>query len=262
MTERFVILGCGHTGTTLIGGILYMSGYGGYKASKEFERLVLNRITAHLLENSSSADWLASATDFFQRLEHRTKGRWAIKDPKLCDLLDELYPLIPKPVKVVFNYRNPRHTVSHLMKHRTTLSDQKALESAEEEWFRRNARVLQFLSDHPDVEHLIVNYDDLVDRKLVGVIDRFVGSRLNYSFISPTKRKSPPMEVSPQLIDLYQEISALYRHNLIELLLNTPAVREDSLLDRITTATWVWLRKGRRFTFRRERSWRTYPYDW
>ena len=35
--SRFLILGCGHTGTTLVSGILHINGYGSFKISRLFE---------------------------------------------------------------------------------------------------------------------------------------------------------------------------------------------------------------------------------
>jgi hypothetical protein len=146
--------------------------------------------------------------------------------------------------------------------HRKHLDKTEALRKSEEEYVRKNTNVIEFLRQHNDIEYIIVNYDDLVDGRLIGFIDRFVGQRLNYAFIDPKKRRSKPIEVRSELIDLFQEILELNRQNLTDLILNQPSVRQHTLWDIVRSKALLWGLKGRRFIFRHERTWRTYPHDW
>ncbi len=53
---RFLVLGCGHTGTTLISGILHINGYGSFKVSRLFENTRLNDLNRRLLAGADVSE--------------------------------------------------------------------------------------------------------------------------------------------------------------------------------------------------------------
>jgi hypothetical protein len=222
MTTRFVVVGCGHTGTTLLSGIMHISGFKSIGTDRLFESRPLVSLNKRLLDGADQGVY-ADFEAYFQTLEAKTGGRWCIKDPRLSLAMHDIYPLVPQPFKVLYNFRDPRNTVTHLIKPRQKrdpqMSKEKAMAGAEGEWMERNLSVLRFLDEHPEIECLMVNYDDLVDGKLGPVVDRFVGQRLNYRIISPGRRKSPPIQVDDRLMTLYEQILTAYRANLVDCLL-------------------------------------------
>ena len=74
----FLILGCGHTGTTLISGILHINGYGSSKVSRLFEDEVLNDLNERILVGADVGE--REIEDFLATLEKKTQGRWCLKD--------------------------------------------------------------------------------------------------------------------------------------------------------------------------------------
>ena len=232
MTTRFVVLGCGHTGTTLLSGIFHISGFESAQVNSLFESEPLLELDKRLLSGAGESVY-AEFENFFHILEDKTKGRWCIKDPRLSLTIHKVYPLMPKPIKILYNFRDPRNTVKHLLKERERhcpdMTPSEAFADAENEYYERNKSILEFIDTHPEISYLTVNYDDLVDGKLRDVIDRFVGKRMNYTFIQPYKRKSPPIEVSHEIIALYKSIMDLYSRNLSTCILETKSFRPNRI---------------------------------
>jgi len=224
---RFVLLGCGHTGTTLLSGIFHISGFGSIEENWLFESRPLVDLNKKVL-NGADQEVYQDFAQFFQVLEDRTNVRWCIKDPRLSLTIHDIYPLIPKPIKVLYNFRDPRNTVTHLLKERERwcpeMTPAEAVDDAENEYYVRNKSILEFIDTHPEIECLMINYDDLVDGKLQEVIDRFVGKPMNYEFIQPRKRKSPSIEVDDRLMELYDRIMDLYARNLGTCILSTKSL--------------------------------------
>jgi hypothetical protein len=104
-----------------------------------------------------------------------------------------------------------------------------AVRGAEKEWYERNVSILEFVKKHPEVEYLVVNYDDLVENTLKDVINGFVGKRMNYRLVDPGRRKSPPMEVDQKLAALHEDILVLYRRKLKESTENTISIKRGLL---------------------------------
>jgi hypothetical protein len=213
--SRFLVLGCGHTGTTLISGILHVNGYGSFKISRDFENTDLNRLNQRILDGSDVTE--TEIRDFIAAVEKRTRGNWSLKDPRLSETISRFYGHIHEPVKIIFNYRHPGATVGSLIKDREMyeghLTPDEMLKSAEEEWLRRNRATLEFLDKENRSPVLIVAYDDLVDRKLDELLCRFVGRPLDVSFIEPKKRHSTPMPVRQELLDLDAELNRRFEAN-------------------------------------------------
>jgi len=225
--QRFLILGCGHTGTTLISGILHINGYGSFRVSRDFENRDLNALNHRILNGQEVSD--GEIQRFLTTVEQRTAGQWSLKDPRLSETISQFYRLTAQPVKIIFNYRNPGATVRSLIKDReiyeSHLTRDEMLESAEEEWLKRNRAVLDFLDTRNQSPILIIRYDDLVDRKLDEMLCRFVGHSLDLSFIEPSLRHSRPMLVSQALSDLYVELNHRFEANNQDVLRTTAQVR-------------------------------------
>jgi hypothetical protein len=165
---------------------------------------------------------------FIAEVERRTRGRWCLKDPRLSETAGRFYPHLSQPLKIILNYRHPGSTVRSLMRereeHESHLSPEEMLASAEEEWLRLNRAALAFLDLENRSPVLITRYDDLVDRGLDELVCRFVGRSLDLSFIEPAKRRSAPVSVSQDLLDLYEELNARYEANRSEILDTTRPV--------------------------------------
>ena len=225
-TGRFLVLGCGHTGTTLISGILHINGYSTFNVSRLFENTRLNDLNRRILDGRGVDDSEIGA--FIAEVERRTSGRWCLKDPRLSETAVRVYPHIPQPLKIILNYRHPGATVRSLIKereeHESHLSPEEMLASAEEEWLRLNRAALAFLDLENRSPLLITRYDDLVDRGLDELVCRFVGRSLDLSFIEPAKRRSAPVSVRQELLDLYENLNERFEANRIEIFRTTMPV--------------------------------------
>ena len=213
--SRFLVLGCGHTGTTLISGILHINGYGSFKVSPLFENTSLNDLNQRILDGETVSEPEVQA--FLNTVERKTDGRWSLKDPRLSETVARFYRHIVNPVAIIFNYRHPGNTVRSLIRerevHQAYLSPDEMLMDSEDEWLRRNRSVLQFLDTENRSPVLIVRYDDLVDGTLDDVVCRFVGRTLDTSFVDPKKRRSEPVRVRQELLDVYDELNLRFEAN-------------------------------------------------
>ncbi len=212
---RFLILGCGHTGTTLISGILHINGYGSFRISRDFENMDLNTLNKQILSGSDVSDDDIKA--FLTAVERRTGGKWSLKDPRLSETISRFYRHACQPTKIIFNYRHPGATVRSLIHDLETyeagLTREEMHKRAEDEWLRRNRTALNFLDTENRSPVLMVHYDDLVDRKLDESLCRFVGHPLDLSFIEPKKRHSKPMLVDEDLLALYSDLNRRFECN-------------------------------------------------
>jgi hypothetical protein len=226
-TNRFLVLGCGHTGTTLISGLLHINGYGSFKVSRLFENTDLNSINQRILSGAQVDE--AEIRRFIAKVEKKTGGKWSLKDPRLSETVLHFYEYIPRPVKIIFNYRDPCPTVESLIKerelHESHLSPVEMLQRAEAEWLVRNRAALGFLDNDNQSPLLITRYDDLVDRKLDDILCRFVGHALDLSFIDSRKRRSSGVPVSQELVDVYHELNRRFEVNSAEIFETTKPVR-------------------------------------
>jgi hypothetical protein len=224
--SRFLVLGCGHTGTTLISGILYINGYRNFKVSRLFENLELNDLNQRILDGFDVTE--TDIRDFIIAVERRTKGKWSLKDPRLSETVPRFYRHIHHPVKIIFNYRDPGATVSRLIKDKqmfeSSLTPEEMVKGAEDEWLRRNRAVLKFLDSENRSPVLMTHYDDLVDRRLDETLCRFVGHPLDLSFIDPKKRRSRPVPVGQELLDLYDDLNRRLETNREEILRTTEPI--------------------------------------
>ena len=221
---RFLVIGCGHTGTTLISGLLHINGYGSFSVSRLFENLQLNELNREILAGVPDASDRIPA--FLAKVERRTNGRWSLNYPRLSQTATYFYPLVEQPVGVIFNFRDPRTTVRSLMKereaHEPHLTHREMLRDSEDEWLGRNRAALQFLSEHDPHEVLFVSYDALVDGSLDETLCRFVGRPLDTTFISPARRRSQPVSVRSELLDLHSDL-------LVRFDANQPAIRRTTV---------------------------------
>ncbi len=238
-SNRIIVLGCGHTGTTLISGILHLNGFGFKKVSTQFEPLRLNELTARAKKEGLTKEIKKHIEKFFKSLDKKENKNWAVKDPKLCYWIDEIDNVIPKPYKVIFNFRKPGSTVQHLADDRVEfegMSRKKAREDAESHYLLKNKNVMDFLKKKSKSENkklLYVNYDDLVDRYLVNIIDRFVRKKLNYGFIKPRKRKAKEINVSEEVQKIYARAMKNYMNNISQVVVNYETVKNTSVAERV-----------------------------
>ena len=244
--RRFLVLGCGHTGTTLISGILHINGYGSFNVSRLFENTRLNDLNRRLLDGAEVRE--EEIRNFLAEVEKRTGGCWSLKDPRLSETVSRFYPHIYEPVQIILNYRHPGSTVRSLMKEKEeegyTIPEE-IVRRSEDEWLRRNCAALRFLDEDNRSPVCIIHYDDLVDRRLDEVLCRFVGRPLDLSFIEPKKRRSSPMPVRQELLDLYDDLNQRFESNTHELLRTTRAVRPKATRESPTLRTRVYVQWNR-----------------
>jgi hypothetical protein len=236
--SRFLVLGCGHSGTTLIGGLLHINGYRSFRVSRLYENVALNELNQRILDGHHVPDHSIRA--FISAVEEKTHGKWALKDPRLSETIERFYPHFREPLKIIIHYRRPDATVRSLLRDlelfESTLSSAEMHERAEEEWLRRNHAILKFVDSHNRDPVLFTNYDDLVDRKLDEALCRFVGHRLDLSFIQPKKRHETSLTVRNELYDLYDELNRRFSANQDEISRTLPHV-STSKSDRVTLRT-------------------------
>ncbi len=150
-------------------------------------------------------------------------------------------------MKVVFNYRHPGPTVRSLMKEKELegyVTREEIVRGAEDEWLTRNRSVLEFLDGENRSPVCVVRYDDLVDRKLDETLCRFVGWPLDLSFIEPARRRSTPMPVRQELLDLYEELNDRFQANRNEIARTTRLV-PVKVTTRTTLRTWRHIQANR-----------------
>ena len=256
------MIGCGHTGTTLISGILHVNGYGGFDVSRLFENRRLNKLNERILDGSPVDD--REIREFLGDVERRAKGRWSLKDPRLSETAGRFYPHIREPVGIIFNYRHPGPTVRALYREREVFmrheKPAEMLRAAEDEWLRRNLASLEFLDKTNRSPVLIVRYDDLVDGAMDASLCRFTGRTLDTSFIDPRLRHSQSMDVRQELDDVYEELNRRFDANQRELA-ESPAVRVNARRGRTvrTRLHMGWNRLANTVAERRERRRRQPP---
>jgi hypothetical protein len=225
---RFIVLGCGHTGTSLISGILHRNGFWGCDVDWHYEPLHLTELCVRILgtKGSISAELRRDIQKFFKTLEIQSHGRWTLKDPRLSDVIDVIAPFIPAPYKIILNYRHPANTIRHLMvyNHEVAATDVDKRMICEAQYIRMNKNSLRFIMSHPEIPTLFVNYDDLVDRKLDHVICRFVGRQMSFGIINPGKRRSPAENINGAAMELYAELNKIYAENISIILLQSRAL--------------------------------------
>ena len=239
--NRFLVLGCGHTGTTLISGILHVNGYRSFRVSRLFENADLNDLNRRLLAGTSVEE--AEIRAFLAEVEARTGGRWALKDPRLSETVGRFYRHLHEPVKIIFNYREPGAAVRSLMVEKELegyRTPEEIMCAAEDEWLTRNRRVLDFLDAENRSPLCITRYDDVVDRELDEILCRFVGRPLDLSFIQPRKRRSAPLPVRQELVDFYGHLNRRFEANMSEVIHTTrPVQLKTSPRPTLRTRTYV-----------------------
>ncbi len=211
--SRFVILGCGHTGTTLISGLLHLNGFWGCRVNAHFEPIDIKPYFDPWFsreEGSFQDEGRERLRLFFERLDQQSHGHWTVKYPRLSDVPGILPDCCLQPYSVIFNFRHPANTISHLLSYREKeLSAADNLAWCEGVYCRRNRRVLDFLRRHEGIPRLMVHYDDLVERRMDNTVARFVGRRLDFSLIDPRRRRAQPIPVSDDVMSLYEEMLAI-----------------------------------------------------
>jgi hypothetical protein len=224
--SRFLVVGCGHTGTTLISGIMHINGYDSFNVSRLFENRRLNDLNKRLLIGAPEA--LQDVPRFLDEVERRTKGRWCLKDPRLSETVAHFYEHISQPVGIIFNIRRPESTVRSLLMerqmHERHLTLDEMVRDSEDEWLRRNLAVMRFLDTYKPAHVLLVSYDALVDREFDETLCRFVGRPLDMTFIDPFKRRSQPIAVRPELTELYDRLVLRFEANRRDVLRSTHPV--------------------------------------
>lgn len=222
--DRIMVIGCGHTGTTLVSGILHSNGYGNPDITSLFENGRLNSLNQRILEGVDVGN--DEISRFFEQVEVFSKGRWVLKDPRSSETIEKLLPFMPRVFRVIYNFRNAGSTIRHLYEERVRyepgLSDDQRMASAEDQYLRQNRAAMRFLERHPDIEFLVLDYDDLVDRKLDSILNRFIGRRLDFGFLNPRKRRSMPLDVSNEVKEQEREIRKLYHRCIVNAVLTMP----------------------------------------
>lgn len=216
--SRIVVLGCGHSGSSLIAGILYFSGYKTLSyPSPTFECTVLNALNEKILENGSKILNYINAKIYLNQIDSY-KGGWYIKDPLLPFTIQYILHDYDKTVKVIYIYRHPENNVEHLLRkkkrYHTFLNERDAIRIAEEEWLAKNKAIIRFIRS-ANYPYLLVEYDKLVDKNknLISQIRNFIPKSVNFEFVNPSKRKAKKIEVREELHRLYDNIVSMESGN-------------------------------------------------
>jgi len=231
MDKNNIILGCGHTGTTLISGILHINGYATNCVDNLYENTELVRINEKILKKNIDENEIKS---FFKKINKKNKY-WTLKDPRLSDTIEYLEKFIKVPVRYIYNFREPGSTVNHLIKEYNSenMSYNDKLEASEKDWYDKNYKILNFISKLNNDEYLIINYDDLLELKLNVLLNRFFGKKLKFGYIKPKKRRSKTIEVDKKLSELYLEINKKYHESIIYWFLNSETISAIKTYDKI-----------------------------
>ena len=225
MITRFVILAGGHSGSTLVSGIFIISGFPtlGWPTGV-CESVPLNDLNETLIGRSLDRPLhidQTNVTRFINMLEKRTKGNWSLKDPYLPFTFPIIYPMIRKPIKIIFNFRNPCTNVDHntrsMLKYHKYLDSHHAKAISEKEWYKKNKAILSFIDEHKEIPFLMLDYDDLLSGKNYEVINRFVGKGMNYLFVDKRKSRAKGCSVGSKLEEMYRELTyrAEVNHKII-----------------------------------------------
>ena len=226
---RFVIVGSGRSGTSLLSQIFHTNGFASFDWNLHFESWPLVKLNERVLSEGWNDELSRAYEDFFSKLERVCRGCWCIKDPRLSVTIQHLHPIIPSPYKLLMAIRDPTYTIGHLVEIRVKqlgMSREAAIVDAETLWCDRVEAVLRFIEQHPDIDLLLVDYDNLVDGKLYDIINRFVGQRMTYQVINPARRKAVPIKVNDRVLQFHEQLHTLYRATLCNVIFTTNSLPE------------------------------------
>jgi Sulfotransferase family len=241
------VLGAGRSGTSLIAGLLASAGY--FAGSRLlppsalnprgfFEDRHVNRINERLLSQATDAGvfrrpqtdktfsegqrWLAALPPesrfhvgpiLATRMFHVTWSRqpFCLKDPRFCYTIDAWKPFL-RGARLVCVFREPGRTATSMLRavqedrglHGFDLSFEGALEV----WKCMYESALRKYEED-EGRWLFVHYDDLLEPDGVARLERFLGTQLDSSFVSPELRRSQDVPVDEPFDALYRELQVL-----------------------------------------------------
>ncbi len=208
---RFVILGCGHSGSTLLSGLIHQAGYRSVGIpTTTYECFSLNRINEIILDMDNPLLRNAIIDKFWKNLEAANPEHWVLKDPLFPFTYPVFHARCKVPIRLLFIYRNPANNVEHLVRKFsmwmdfTTEDQTKTI--CEHEWLQKNYLTLDFIRKHPDLPCLWVDYDELLSGNLYKTLCAYTGECLNPNFIQPRKKRAQTIVVSPKLTAFYEEL--------------------------------------------------------
>lgn len=208
--KRIIILGCGHSGTTLLSGLMYFNGYRMLSVpTYHFECYFLNRLNEKILNENNNYFKKKNIRYYIEKLENHTRGKWVLKDPLLNYLIDDYDYVINNEYKILFIYREPGRVINHLFRelkeYMNEKSDDQILEMAKNQWIFSNKKILNFLNP-TDKQYFIVNYNDLLHYKHIDSLELFLNQKINMNFVNKKLNKSENISIEDELINLYEKL--------------------------------------------------------
>lgn len=209
-TGRYVILGCGHSGTTLISGLLFFNGYKMLSVpSRTYEDYYLNRLNEKIINEKDIYFKRKNINYYLDKLEKYTIGKWVLKDPLLNFLINDYDQMIEKDYKIIYIFRKPGQVIDHLFRELKLYMNEKPEEEikndAINQYIYSNLNVLRFL-DEFNGEYLLLDYEELIELKNIDVLELFLGIRLDYSFVNKKLNRSKSIEVTKYVGQIHNEL--------------------------------------------------------
>jgi len=216
--ERIIVLGCGHSGTTLLSGLLYFNGYKMLSPpTYNFECYFLNRLNEKILNEKNDYFKRKNIQYYIDKLEENTQGKWLMKDPLLNYLIKDYDSVIQKDYKVLFIYREPGKVINHLFNelkgYMIELADEDIMKMAKKQWINSNESVLSFLRATKR-EVLLINYQDLLNYENIHYLEYFLGHKLYMNFVNKKLNRSQNIEIESEFLELYNKLEKMKKESL------------------------------------------------
>lgn len=205
-------MGCGHSGTTLLSGLMYFNGYKMLSPpTYTFECYYLNRLNEKILSEENIFFKRKNIQFYLDNLENYIKGKWVLKDPLLNFLIEDYDNLIKDDYKILVIYRNPGKVINHLYKalktHISDKEDSEILEMAKKQWLYSNEKILQFINK-TNGEYYIIDYDDLLTYKHIDKLELYLGHNVNMNFVNKKLNKSKELDIESDFIEMFNKLES------------------------------------------------------
>lgn len=263
--KSVVILGTGRSGTSMVAACFRETGafYGDelLDASRAnpcgyYESHVVNRINANLIRRllypkgvyrfrkfiyppthyRTEAFWavlprsdrrLALSVDETERIESQTSQRpFCLKDPRFSATLKTWMPFFPADGRFIIVFRNPLRTVDSMMRDAMeTYSPRLPFRRDDlfRTWIKTYRRLAKWASRDPRM--LVLDSEAVLDGSARGLLEEFVGAKLNFDQVQPQVRRSRAgLEASSPI-----ELKAMAVHRYLQGVASTTVERQGGL---------------------------------
>lgn len=210
MSNRYIILGCGHSGTTVVSGLLYYNGWDMLSIpSFTYEDYYLNRLNEKILYEPNEYFIEKNIKFYLDKLNKKTKGKWVLKDPLLSYLIDYYDMFIENSYRIVYIIRKPGKVIDHLCRELNMYIDSESVldvrQLAINQYIKSNQSIINFLME-ADQEYIVVKYENLLDFSDIDLLERFIEEPINCSFIDKKLNKSENIPVNKEVKDIYNRM--------------------------------------------------------